>query len=73
MNDAQSATLPADQRRKVLDRVLAALQKRFYEPEKLNSDWQAAVQLTEGLSLLDKDDPVKYDFALFGLGVMENF
>jgi hypothetical protein len=44
MNEAQSATLSADQRKKVLDRVLAALQKRFYEPEKLNSDWQAAVQ-----------------------------
>jgi ParB family chromosome partitioning protein len=44
MNDAKSATLSADQRMKVLDRVLAALQKRFYEPEKLNSDWQAAVQ-----------------------------
>lgn len=44
MNDAQSATLSADQRKKVLDRVLAALQKRFYEPEKLNSNWQAAVQ-----------------------------
>src|SRR5579863_118527 len=44
MNDPQSATLSADKRKKVLDRVLAALQKRFYEPEKLNSGWQAAVQ-----------------------------
>ena len=43
MNEAQSATLSADQRKKVLDRVLAALQKRFYaEPEKLNGDWQQA-------------------------------
>jgi C-terminal processing protease CtpA/Prc len=44
-NDAQlSATLSADQRKKVLDRVLAALQKRFYAPEKLNGDWHAAVE-----------------------------
>ena len=43
MNEAQSATLSADQRKKVLDRVLATLQKRFYAPEKLNGDWQAAV------------------------------
>src|SRR5579863_10448343 len=44
-NEAQlSATLSADQRKKVLDRVLAALQKRFYAPEKLNGDWQAAVE-----------------------------
>ena len=28
----------------MLDRVLAALQKRFYAPEKLNGDWQAAVE-----------------------------
>jgi len=44
MKDAQAATLSADQRKKVLDRILAALQKRFYEPEKLNSHWQDAVQ-----------------------------
>jgi carboxyl-terminal processing protease len=44
MNEAQSTTLSADQRKKVLDRVLATLQKRFYAPEKLNRDWQAAVE-----------------------------
>src|SRR5258708_6997495 len=44
-NEAQPpATLSLDQRRKVLDRVLAALQKRFYAPEKLNGDWKAAVE-----------------------------
>ena len=32
-------------------------------------DWQTAVELTENLKLLDANDPVKYDFALFGLGV----
>ncbi|MCA5005276.1 TIGR02757 family protein [Sphingobacterium bovistauri] len=31
--------------------------------------WKAAVELTGNLLLLDKNDPVKYDFALFGLGV----
>ena len=31
--------------------------------------WKAAVELTDNLLLLDGDDPVKYDFALFGLGV----
>src|SRR5580698_1250589 len=44
MNEVQSATLSADQRKKVLDRVLSALQKRFYAPEKLNGDWKAAVE-----------------------------
>ncbi|NGM61738.1 TIGR02757 family protein [Sphingobacterium sp. SGG-5] len=32
-------------------------------------NWQTAVELTENLKKLDPDDPVKYDFALFGLGV----
>jgi len=33
------------------------------------TDWQTAVELTKNLSVLDNSDPVKYDFALFGLGV----
>ncbi|QNL49864.1 TIGR02757 family protein [Olivibacter sp. SDN3] len=33
------------------------------------TDWQTAVELTENLRQLDPHDPVKYDFALFGLGV----
>lgn len=35
-------------------------------------DWQTALELTANLRTLDKADPVKYDFALFGTGVMEN-
>jgi carboxyl-terminal processing protease len=30
-------------RRAILDKVLATLEKRFYRPEKLDDDWQAAV------------------------------
>jgi len=37
------------------------------------NDWQAAVELTNKLKEFDPKDPVKYDFALFGLGVFENF
>ncbi|OPZ15489.1 MAG: hypothetical protein BWZ06_00170 [Bacteroidetes bacterium ADurb.BinA261] len=33
------------------------------------TDWKTAVELTENLRCLDPDDPVKYDFALFGLSV----
>jgi uncharacterized protein (TIGR02757 family) len=36
-------------------------------------DWLTALELTDNLRKLDASDPVKYDFALFGLGVMENF
>ncbi|MEX2511765.1 MAG: TIGR02757 family protein [Cyclobacteriaceae bacterium] len=36
------------------------------------TDWMTAMELTENLRLLDPNDPVKYDFALFGMGIMEN-
>ncbi|MDR3010490.1 MAG: TIGR02757 family protein [Sphingobacterium sp.] len=32
-------------------------------------NWKTAQELTANLRLLDSNDPVKYDFALFGLGV----
>jgi uncharacterized protein (TIGR02757 family) len=36
-------------------------------------DWLAALELTHHLRQFDPEDPVKYDFALFGLGVGEKF
>ncbi|QPH40147.1 TIGR02757 family protein [Pedobacter endophyticus] len=33
------------------------------------TDWTTAVELTQSLKQFDAGDPVKYDFALFGLGV----
>lgn len=37
------------------------------------NDWKALFELDNNLRNLDKNDPVKYDFALFGLGVFEKF
>ena len=37
------------------------------------NDWTAAAELTNSLKKFDEFDPVKYDFALFGLGVFEKF
>jgi uncharacterized protein (TIGR02757 family) len=37
------------------------------------TDWYTAVELTQVLRSFDPLDPVKYDFALFGLGVEEKF
>ncbi|MEN8702674.1 MAG: TIGR02757 family protein [Polaribacter sp.] len=37
------------------------------------NDWKALSELDENLRKLDAKDPVKYDFALFGLGVFEKF
>jgi uncharacterized protein (TIGR02757 family) len=38
--------------------------------QRTQSDWRAALELTTNLRQLDPKDPVKFDFALFGLGVM---
>lgn len=37
--------------------------------ERDKADWQAAETLTQTLRKFDKDDPVKYDYALFGLSI----
>ncbi len=37
------------------------------------NDWEAVEELTAILRCFDPKDPVKYDFALFGLGVNERF
>ncbi len=39
-----SIQLTGKDRHAILENVLAALQKRFYAPKKLNADWQAAVE-----------------------------
>jgi len=41
---AMSVQLVPENRRAILENVLSALRKRFYSPEKLNGDWQAAVE-----------------------------
>ncbi|MHB1958472.1 MAG: S41 family peptidase [Acidobacteriaceae bacterium] len=49
--------LSAKDRHVILDNVIRALQKRFYAPEKLNEDWQTAVErhrpLIEGADTAD--------------------
>ncbi len=40
---------------------------------RLQDDWRAAEELTSELQKFDRNDPVKYDFALFGTGVFEGF
>ena len=38
-----------------------------------SNDWKAVEELTASLRAIDPVDPVRLDFALFGLGVMEGF
>ncbi len=37
------------------------------------NDWKAVEEITKALRKFDKKDPIKYDFALFGLGAVEKF
>jgi hypothetical protein len=41
--------------------------------QRKQSDWKAVEELTAKLRAFDEKDPVKYDFALFGLGIFEGF
>jgi uncharacterized protein (TIGR02757 family) len=56
-----------------LDVHVARVAKRFNLLQRKPTDWQAALELTDYLRKLDPADPVKYDFALFGLGVIEKY
>jgi len=54
-----------------IDVHVARVARHFNLLKRKNVDWQAAIELTDELRKFDKLDPVKYDFALFGLGVLE--
>jgi len=56
-----------------IDLHVARVAKRFQLLDRKAIDWQAALELTGWLRTLDPLDPVKYDFALFGLGVIEKY
>ncbi|MCK5820327.1 MAG: TIGR02757 family protein [Bacteroidales bacterium] len=40
--------------------------------ERRMNDWKAAEELTSVLRMFDPNDPVKYDFSLFGIGMYES-
>jgi uncharacterized protein (TIGR02757 family) len=56
-----------------LDLHVVRVAKKLRLLDRKQTDWQAAVELTDYLRTLDAADPVKYDFALFSLGVMEKY
>jgi len=55
-----------------VDVHVARVSRQLHLIERHPVDWQMALELTACLRTLDKADPVKYDFALFGTGVMKN-
>lgn len=56
-----------------LDLHVSRVAKRFGLISRPRADWQSAIELTRNLRQMDPDDPVKYDFALFSLGVTEKY
>jgi uncharacterized protein (TIGR02757 family) len=52
-----------------IDVHVARVGKQFDLIQRKQMDWQTALELTNHLKKFDSNDPVKYDFALFGLGV----
>jgi len=56
-----------------VDVHVARVSRHFNLLSRKQVDWLAAIELTEALRNFDHDDPVKYDFALFGLGVLEKY
>lgn len=56
-----------------VDVHVARVATRLGLMEKNKADWKSAMLLTCKLCDLDPHDPVKYDFALFGLGIYEKF
>lgn len=54
-----------------LDVHVERVARRFDLIERKQNDFRAVVELTETLKRFDPKDPVKYDFALFSIGVLE--
>ena len=58
--------LPLDVHTACVSRKLGLLKRK-------SNDWKAVAEVTDALRQFDPNDPVKYDFALFGLGALEDF
>ena len=64
--------MPASRLMIPLDVHVARQARRLGLLSRTYNDWAAVQELTGALRLLDPDDPAKYDYALFGLGVVED-
>lgn len=52
-----------------LDVHTSRVGRKFSLLERKQTDWKATVEITDSLRAFDRDDPVRFDFALFGAGV----
>lgn len=63
---ASALMLPLDVHTGTISRQLGLLTRK-------QNDWKAVEELTQNLRIFDAEDPVKYDYALFGIGVNKDF
>ncbi len=64
--DSKDLMIPLDVHVERVARKLGLLERK-------QRDWKAVKELTDHLRIMDRKDPIKYDFALFNLGIEENF
>lgn len=53
-----------------LDVHVDRVARKFGLIKRKQTDWRTVIELTQTLRTFDSNDPVKYDFALFGIGVL---
>lgn len=56
-----------------LDVHVARVARHFKLVNRKQTDWLTAIELTNEMKKLNRNDPARYDFALFALGVLEKF
>ncbi len=64
--------IPTSQLLIPLDTHVARISRELGLLKRNSNDFKAVIELTDNLKQFDKNDPIKYDFALFGYGVNEN-
>jgi uncharacterized protein (TIGR02757 family) len=66
-------TIPSSSLYLPLDVHTGNVSRKLHLLQRKQNDWKAVEEVTACLRTFDPTDPVKYDFALFGLGVFEKF
>ena len=67
------STIPASKLSIPLDVHSGRVARKLGLLNRTQNDWKSVEELNESLLRFDANDPIKYDYALFGLGVFENF
>lgn len=60
--------IPASELKLPLDVHTATVSRKLGLLKRKQNDWQAVEEITKALKKMDPIDPIKYDFALFGMG-----